>query len=134
MTTPTLLPDAVLVARTFIAGHPAVVALGPRVGSRRPENSTGPVVVIRQIGSEAVRRQWLDRASLQIDAYAADQASASLLARTVSAVLAAAANEVTPVGVLVSADEETGLAWLPDTLLEPPAPRWLLGVSVLTHP
>lgn len=129
-----VLPDAVVVVRSFLLSRPAVTALvSTRVHSQSSETPTYPYITVQRIGGGQSDLR-IDHASLQIDCWGATEASASLVARTTRAALLAAWNYVHSTGVLLATTEELGLSWQPDTVRTPPQPRFVFGVAAHLHP
>lgn len=76
----------------------------------------------------------MDEPAIQVDVIATDRTQAKKLMLTVRAAILAIANDIIPnVGVLVSAYEEVGPSWLPDTIPIPPLPRYVARFRVLLH-
>lgn len=129
-------PDDELALIQYLRTIPAVTALVPsaRITTELPPNPTYPVVLIQRAGGVGI---WpaLDDAALQVDvvADAGQRRACKILAQTVRAAVLAIANDIVPEGVLVSASEEIGPQYLPDTIPNPPLPRYTARYRVITH-
>ena len=138
----TVLPDDELALIQYLRTVPEVTALvpGARITTELPPSPTYPVVLVQRAGGVGI---WpaLDDAALQVDVVAAARTDATpntrreckILAQTVRAAVLAIANDIVPEGVLVSASEEIGPQYLPDTIPNPPLPRYTARYRVITH-
>lgn len=125
-----LLPDAELVAVTYLRQHADVVALvASRVYTELPASPTWPLAKIVRIGGPPAARGTLDPATIQCEAYADTKQAARELAATAQAALADA-DGFTHAGAYVTASEPlSGLQWLPDPDLND-RPRYLFDTTV----
>lgn len=113
---------------------PEVTDLIPaaQITTRLRPSPTYPVVLIQRIGGVGI---WpaLDEPAEQIDVVGGTKAQCKALTMVVRAAVLAIANDVVPAAVLVSASEEVGPSWLPDTVPVPPIPRYTARYRVLLH-
>lgn len=130
-----LLPDAEALLGAFLRAQSAVSALvGTRVGTLIPNPPTWPLVRLTRVGGTQAQR-WEDRPRLSVECWADlnDQAGASLLARTVIAVLSDIRGRyVAQAGYVVSWDVVLGPLWSPDPISN--RPRFLVDVALATFP
>ena len=127
------LPDAELVLTGYLRGHPDVAALvGTRVYTQLPTSPTFPLVQVRRFGGVPVIDGHLDRASVQIDVWAASKQQARDTAATVQAALIAMPSGPLAGAVVTRVRTETGLSWQPEN--EGARPRYVLAVEVTLHP
>lgn len=130
------LPDDELALIQYLRGVSAVTALVPaaRITLELPPTPTYPVVLIQRAGGVGI---WpaLDEPALQVDvvADAGQRRACKILAQKVRSAILAIANDVVPEGVLASASEEIGPQYLPDTIPNPPLPRYTARYRVLMH-
>ena len=129
-------PDDELALIQYLRTVPEVTALvpGTRITTELPPSPTYPVVLVQRAGGVGI---WpaLDDAALQVDVVAAAGArrACKVLAQTVRAAVLAIANDTVAEGVLVSGFEEVGPQYLPDTIPNPPLPRYTARYRVITH-
>lgn len=133
-----LIPDVERILIGFLLARPEVAALaGSRVYATLPagQDTTVPTVrAVRWGGRPVVAHPlWLDRADVQLDAWAGTKSAAHTLAETLRAVCADHLVGVHAHGV-VSAVEFGPLAYRPDDVHTPPRPRYVLDVAVTAHP
>jgi len=104
-----------------------------RVYPRVPVEPTYPLLVVHRVtGSQGVGDVlWLDRALIQMDAWAETQKAAWRIAATAEALLYAAPGEY-PLGVITRVEEEGGIAPLddPDSALR----HAMFQTRVYVHP
>lgn len=130
-----LLPDAVQVVTRFLRDQPEVTDLAAdRVYSVLPKDPEWPAVrIVQWTETPAIERPlWLVTVGCQVDVWADRKAEASLLARTIRAVLAERlvaerSAIVTRVGFGTMADQ-------PDTDYEPARNRYRFDIFVTIHP
>lgn len=131
-----LLPDDELALIQYLRTVTQVTALVPaaRITTEIPPSPVYPVVLIQRAGGTGI---WpaLDDAALQVDvvADAGKRRDCKILAQTVRAAILAIANDVVPEGVLASGSEEIGPQYMPDTIPNPPLPRYTARYRVITH-
>lgn len=132
MTAVDVFPDVILMARAWLVSRSAVTAL---VGQRVSTRTTGvfPEVALERIGGVAPVRVRLDRARIQVSCWAADDITASLVARTVRAELHRMENYVHATGVIGGVEDELGPQHLPDTARTPPTPRYVFTLAIHAH-
>lgn len=130
------LPDDELALIQYLRTVSAVTALVPaaRITLELPPSPTYPVVLIQRAGGVGI---WpaLDEPALQVDCVAAagQRRACKVLAQTVRSAILAISNDVVGEGVLASASEEIGPQYLPDTIPNPPLPRYTARYRVLMH-
>jgi hypothetical protein len=128
------LPDVVALTRSYLVTVDEVNTLvGTRVSTRLPNQPTLPAVTLQRVGGVPTVWQWLDRAAIDVNVWAADEASAWTVARTVRAALLVMAGPFDE-GVVTAVEDLSGLQWLPDTLVTPPVDRVHFSVAVSAHP
>jgi hypothetical protein len=138
VTTVDVLPDIVLMARTWLAGYSAIDDL---VDERIATRSHGvlPEIVLQRIGGRPVERRRLDVGRLQVDSFAATEQLASLIARTARAALLEMEGQFVldedddRLGFVTAVNDDLALSWAPDTIRTPPTPRFIFGVAVYAH-
>ncbi len=132
----TVLPDDELALIQYLRTVPEVTALvpGARITTELPPSPTYPVVLVQRAGGVGI---WpaLDDAALQVDVVAAagQRRACKVLAQTVRGAILAIANDTVAEGVLASGSEEVGPQYLPDTIPNPPLPRYTARYRVITH-
>jgi len=130
-----VLPDAVKATIDWLASDSALVELvAGRISTSSPAAPTYPYLTVQRIGGVPIRSSSIDRASIQISAWGSDEDEASLVARTALAALVRMKNYRTAAAVAAVIGIELGLGWVPDTVRNPPAPRFIFSVAVLVHP
>lgn len=124
-----LLPDAEALFGAFLRAQPAVSALvGTRASTRIADVPIWPLVRISRVGGTQGQR-WEDRPRLSAECWADlnDQAGASLLARTVVAVLPDIRGRyAVQAGYVVSYELVLGPLWSPDPVSN--RPRYIVDV------
>lgn len=132
------LPDDELALIQYLRGRTQVTDLVPaeRITTALPPSPTYPYVLVQRIGGNTTERPlWLDSPTLQVDVLGPpDRAACKRLTQVVRASVIAIANDTVPAGVLASAAEEVPPQWLPDTLSNPPLPRFTARYRVVLHP
>lgn len=129
-----VLPDAVVVVRAYLLSRAEVTAVvSSRISSQFPGTPVYPLATVQRFGGVSTERR-LDSASIQVDVWGSDEASASTAARTIHGALVAAKNYVHSSGVLLGCSEELGLSWQPDTNYPTPQPRFVFSVAAHLHP
>lgn len=132
---PNVAPDAELAVLQFLRSRTEVTSLvpGTRITTSRPQEPTYPVVVVQRVGGTSTAWNFIDEAALQIDVVGDTRYNCQRIARTIAGCVLAIANDTVTEGVLVSAFEEVGPQWLPDTVVVPPLPRYVARYRVLLH-
>lgn len=130
-----VLPDDELAIVQYLRTVSQVTALVPgvRITTEMPNKPTYPLVLITRGGGQAAAWQALDEPMHQIDTYGNSKKQAKDVMAAVRASILAIANDTVPEAVLVSAYEEVGPAWLPDTVTVPPTPRYMAHFRVFLH-
>ncbi|TFB96526.1 MULTISPECIES: hypothetical protein [unclassified Cryobacterium] len=130
-----VLPDAVLATIQYLRTIPELTTLidSTHIVTEIPSAPTYPYIVVQLGGGNGI---WpaLGNPALQIDSVGGSKQLCGQIARTVQAAVWAVANDRVPAGVLVSGTEEMGASWLPDTIPNPPLPRYVARYRLLTHP
>lgn len=143
----TLIPDAEMIVGAHLREHTAIAALNARVAGSVPSDTKLPWVRVTQLdGSTAPgsRPDHLIDYLIQFDCYAGGtamtehrgQLQASVLARTVRAVLYAAPGETIgpdDARAVVTGARITGMARMPDTTYDPARERVVLTASIHMH-
>lgn len=130
-----LLPDVEALVVGFLLDSTDISDIcGKQVYSVLPNTKTWPAVRVTRFGGvpRTQRPLYLDRASLQVEAFAGPKKTAWRLADTCRQVLAEL-----PGGHdegVVSAADFGGLAFVPDTEFTPIVNRYLFTVDVTCHP
>lgn len=129
MTAP-LLPPAEIAAVIFLRTHPDLAAIhGGRVGTRL--NPVLPALRLNRIGN-APPELWEDDAHLQVECWAADQATADLLARTlVAAWPDVRGYPIGSAGRIHTYAITSGPYWAPDDPEASDNARYIVTVSLL---
>lgn len=132
---PIVLPDAELALIQYLRTRSEVTSLVPaaRITTVRPKTPTYPLVLIQRIGGESLAWNAIDEAAYQVDVVGGSRYDCQKLARTIAACILAIANDTVSEGVLVSAQEEVGPQWVPDSVVVPPLPRFVARYRVLLH-
>ena len=128
-----VMADAELVVVTYLKSHDDVTALvGNRVITELPAAPIFPLLRVIRIGGLSPAPRRLDAAHLQVEAWAATQETARLVAATAQAALWEAGNATNNGAVITGVDNTLGLSWSPD----PPSnrPRYLFSMYVYSHP
>lgn len=114
-----------------------VAALIPasRMGTRLPPkfDTTLPRLLVQRIAGQASGAPGVDEPVTQLDVVGGKRSECKRAILTVRAAILAIANDRVAAGVLVSAYEEIGPAWLPDTLSDPPVSRYVARYRLTTH-
>jgi hypothetical protein len=123
-------PDAEALVIDYLAG---VLGSGVNVGAELPEDvqAAVPVVAVSLLDIDEVLDVVLEDPVLDVEVLAADKASASDLARLVSAYMKALTGKQVP-GALVYEVERQGLTWLPDDVTD--LPRYVLTYRLRVRP
>ena len=131
-----LLPDVEATAVAYLRAHSAVAAIvGTRVSTELPSTPTFPLLTVRLVTGTEVIRTHLDEQTVQVDAWGADKAGASLLARTARAALLDVPGDASlSRGVVTGARTVRALAWMPDDTVSPPRPRYSFDIGWTVHP
>lgn len=132
----TSLPDDELALIQYLRTVSAVTALVPaaRITTELPPSPIYPVVLVQRAGGTIISRA-IDDSALQVDVLhdPGKRRECKQLTQVVRAAVLAIANDVTPEAVLVSGFEEVGPQYLPDTIPNPPQPRYTARYRVLLH-
>lgn len=123
-------PDAEALVIDYLAG---VLGEDVDVGSELPEDvqAAVPVVAVSLLDTDEVLDFVLEDPVLDVEVLAADKASASDLARLVSAHMKALPG-VQVAGALVYEVERQGLTWVPDEVTD--LPRYVLTFRLRVRP
>lgn len=105
-------------------------ATGPHVPTALFDS---PWLLVQRIAGQAPDVPGLDAPVVQVDALGGTRAACKQVMLTGRAAILAIANDATPGGVLIAAEEEIGPSWLPDTINSPPTPRYVARYRLLTH-
>ncbi|NNC10695.1 DUF3168 domain-containing protein [Planctomonas sp. JC2975] len=129
------IPDDELALLQYLKARPEVLALIPatQLSSDMPASPVYPIVLVNRAGGTAHDRAYIDEPALQVDVMASTKRAAKQLTNVVRSAILAIANDVVAEGTLVSAAEEVGPGWLPDTISVPPVPRYTARYQVLLH-
>lgn len=137
----TVLPDDELALLQYLRASPEVTALvdpgriTTQLGPQPGLDAAPAVLVTRLMGVGNSTPYWVDEPVLQVDVVGpADRRTCKVLAQTVRAAVVAIANDTVDEGVLCSASEEIPPQWLPDTLSNPPLPRFTARYRIVLHP
>jgi hypothetical protein len=119
-------PDGELVTINWLRSK------GMNAAASVPQTPTRPNLVVSRIGGVPAVRWALDVASLQIDVWGTSKAQARDAAAAALAVLyqmpgQAGADEH---AYVTDVDVTLGLTWQPDSVINPPTPRYLFGIAV----
>lgn len=128
-------PDDELAILQYLRGIPAVTALVPsaRITTELAPSPTYPVLLIQRAGGVMAVPQRIDEPAIQVDAVGGTKAQCKRLMLAARAAILAIANDIVAEAVLSSAVEEVGPSWLPDTIPNPPLPRYTARFRVLLH-
>lgn len=131
-------PDDELALLQYLRSLSEVTAVLPadRQGTALPAQVdlvTAPWLIVQRIAGQASAAPGVDEPVVQIDVTGGDRGACKQAILIVRAALLAIANDRMPAGVLVSAYEEIGPSWLPDTLMSPPTPRFTARFRLTTH-
>jgi hypothetical protein len=131
----TVLPDAELSLLQYLRALSIVTDLVPaeRITTALPPKPVYPHVTIKRVGGTAVAWQRVDSAALQLDVWGGSRKECQDIARTIRAAILAIYGDKVDEANLVSASEEVGLQWIPDTLTVPALPRYVGRFQVLLH-
>jgi hypothetical protein len=133
----TVLPDDELALIQYLRARTEVTTLVPaeRITTQLGPLPTYPVVLVQRIGGAPGDLRWIDMPTLQVDVIGpADRRACKVLALTVRAAIVAIANDTVDEGVLAMGSEVTSPQWLPDTLANPPLPRFTARFRIVLHP
>lgn len=130
-----VLPDAELAVLQYLRAQSIVTDLVPaeRITTALPKEPAYPYVTVKRIGGRAVQWQRVDSAALQVDVWGGSRYECQEVIRTIRATLLAIYGDKVDEANLVSASEEVGPQWLPDTVMVPPLPRFTARFQVLLH-
>jgi len=131
------LPDDELAVLQYLKAVPELLALLPAAQMRTelPNKPTYPMLLIQRAGGITVDGHGLDEPAIQVDVVGAagTKAAVKKIANTARGAILAIASDIVAEAVLVSATEEVGPSWLPDTVPTPPLPRYTARYRVLLH-
>lgn len=124
-----LLPSAAVVTVAWLKANPDLAAIhGGRVGTKL--NGTLPAIRVQRIGGSPTE-PWRDEPVMQVECWAADEATADLLARTVVAALPTVRGTY-PSGQVYTYTVDSGPYWAPDDPTLSNDSRYILTVRLLT--
>lgn len=129
------LPDAEAEISAFLRGLDEIFDLvEERVYTEIPANAEFPLVRLTRIGGTPLFNKplWVDRPTLQIEAYGGTKAQAQEIAETCRAALSEIESATSPTAVFLSA-EFGGMLYLPDPEFKNPRPRYVFDVDVFLH-
>lgn len=133
----TVLPDAELAIIQYLRARSEVTALVPasRITTTLPPKAVFPAVTVKRIGGTALHWARVDEVAVQVDVWHdyAKRGECQDLARTVRAAILAIYGDQVAEANLVSASEEVGPQWLPDTVTVPPLSRFVGRFQVRLH-
>lgn len=136
--TPTVLPDAELAIIQFLRAQTAVTALVPasRITTTLPPKAVYPAITVKRTGGLPIHFARVDEAAIQVDCWDdyGKRYECQQVARTVRAAILAIYGDQVDEANLVSASEEVGPQWLPDTVTTPPLSRFVARFQVRLHP
>jgi len=128
-------PDATLAFLQYLRLRPELTELLPAASivTEIPTKPTYPYVLVQLAGGSGI---WpgIDEPSMQVDTVGGSKASCGQIARTVRACVWAIAGDVMPAGILCSGSDEMAPAYIPDTIPNPPLPRFTARYRLLIHP
>lgn len=124
-----ILPDAELVATTFLRAHPD---LPGGVSTELPEEPVLPWLTVTRVGGVPSIANYLDAARLEITAWAATKGGALALARAAEAAVLALPGPRTGAVVTGVVQVGEGFRWNPDE--ESDVPRYTFVVECYLHP
>lgn len=81
----TLMPDAEALTVTALTAQAAVVAITPRISTVIPPAPIFPLIRVTKVADYGIDREGSSGVLIQVECWADDDATASLLARTVQA-------------------------------------------------
>lgn len=126
--------EALLV--TFLKAQAEVAAIcSTRVYTVLPDGPTFPAVRVDRIGGYAVTNipLHLEAVTLQVNCWAGPKATAYNLAQTCRAAIAERIIDAHDLGVVTKA-EFGNLSFVPDTSRDPAQNRYVVDVTLFTHP
>lgn len=129
--------DAERLLSAFLRGRTEVTDIvADRVYTDLPSRPVFPLIRITLIGG---RPAWsaplyLDEAFLQLDCYGGPKVQARLIVDTVRSLLSTTTFRTMHAGGVVTDVQFGELSYLPDDAFDPPKPRYMAEVSILTHP
>lgn len=130
--------DAERLLSAFLRAQTTITELvSDRVYTDLPSRATFPLIRLTLIGGEPPYSVplHLDRAYLQIDCYGGPKFLARQIVDVVRDLMAAETFRTYHDDLGVVSDVEFGqLAYLPDVTFDPPKPRYMAEVTLLTHP
>ncbi len=126
--------DAELAVISYLCTIPQLTTLcaGSRIATTLPARPVYPAVLVTRVGGNEI---WpaLDVPVISVDVYGTDKANAAAVMATVRGALLAIASDTVAGCVLVSAVEESGPQWIPDTIVPVPVPRYNARFRIITH-
>lgn len=125
-----LLPSAPVLTIAWLKAQTDLAAIhGGRVGTKL--NATLPALRVQRIGGSSPD-PYQDEPVMQFECWAADEATADLLARTLVAALPTIRGLTLPSGRVYTYEIESGPFWLPDDPQLSSNDRYILTVRLLT--
>lgn len=130
-----VMPDDELAILQYLRAIPEVTALipGARITTEMPPSPVYPLALVHRAGGQALVPQAVDEPAIQVDVVGGTKAECKKAAQTIGAAILAIANDIVPEAVLSSGSEELGPQWFPDTIPNPPLPRYTARYSVVLH-
>lgn len=132
-----VLPDAELAIIQYLRAHSEVTDLVPaaRITTTLPPKAVFPAVTVKRIGGTALHWARVDEAAVQVDVWHdyAKRGECQDIARAVRATVLAIYGDKVDEANLVSASEEVGPQWLPDSVTVPPLSRFVARFQVRLH-
>lgn len=129
------IPDAEAAAVQFLLAYePLTDLIGENaVSTEVPPQATLPRVRITLTGGAIVVQQWLYAPRITVEGWAADKATARLVAETALLGLQTGLPQAqVAAGIVTSCDLDDGLLWAPDEVTR--TARYLGSVTVVIHP
>lgn len=127
----TLLPSAAALTVGLLKQNSDLSAItGGRVGTKL--NKELPAIRVQRIGGSPDEYDGTDAPSMQVECWAADEATADLLVRTLIAVLPTFRHRAVTGGRVYTYDITSGPFWAPDDPSLSTAARYIITVDLLT--
>lgn len=124
------------VADTGIAAALAPAAPSSRVAFALPANAAPDQswLIITRVGGPPVYPWWIERALIQVDAWATDRPTAAALEVAAEKSLQRLEGHAIAGAVVTAVEFVAGRTWLPDTIRTPPSPRFMFRAALTAHP
>jgi len=124
-------PDAEAV--TSVALRAAGLAVAQRVYSGIPKVPTYPLLVVQRLGGVPAERHHLDRARIQVDAWAnsKDEAHDAAAEARVALHELEGTSVTSPDAYITAVVDSLGLSWAPDPITD--RDRYLFAVEIFLH-